>query len=154
MCSPCAEPHVTADLPSRLERANSLPELSRIGFGAAFLWPVAGFPLRLGLSPLPNRGFQRRASLWAPPTASRAYARRLQQRLPSSSPTWRRSRPFRLPLLSRFLRSFGAFEFPQKRLCFTFDELYCLTHSIAGFPIALSTSLRFGLVAKFSRLLL
>jgi hypothetical protein len=37
-----------------------------------------------------------------------------------------------------------AFEFPQKRLCFTFDELYCLTHSIAGFPIALSTSLRFG----------
>jgi hypothetical protein len=57
-------------------------------------------------------------------------------------------------LISQVPGNLLAFEFPQKRLCFTFDELYCLTHSIAGFPIALSTSLRFGLVAKFSRLLL
>jgi hypothetical protein len=35
MCSSHTEPHVAADLPVFLERANSLPELSRIGFGAA-----------------------------------------------------------------------------------------------------------------------
>jgi hypothetical protein len=34
MCSSHTEPHVAVDLPVFLERANSLPELSRIGFGA------------------------------------------------------------------------------------------------------------------------
>jgi hypothetical protein len=67
---------------------------------------------------------------------------------------YRPARGFRNLLISQVPGNLLAFEFPQKRLCFTFDELYCLTHSIAGFPIALSTSLRFGLVAKFSRLLL
>jgi hypothetical protein len=36
MCSSHTEPHVAVDLPVFLERANSLPELSRIGFGAEF----------------------------------------------------------------------------------------------------------------------
>jgi hypothetical protein len=49
-------------------------------------------------------------------------------------------------LISQVPGNLLAFEFPQKRLYFTFNELYYLAHLIAGFLISLFTSLRFNSV--------